>query len=66
MNQISISGCMLLIGLLCCVHGAAPRPFGWMRGEDIMGRTTAAPDNITRVVFPVGKDPDSAAQTVEE
>jgi len=57
---------MLLIGILCCVHGGAAKPFGSKRGEKFMGRRKVAPGNITRVMFPVAKDPGNATQIVRE
>eukprot|EP00253_Pinus_taeda_P007533 PITA_07533 len=54
-NGITILCCMLLLGILCCVHG-----------EKIMGQTVITPTNISSSEFPVGKIPAPAgvSQTV--
>ena len=65
-NHISILGCMLLIGLLCCVHGETPKPFGSEPGDTIMGQTIMTPANISSFEFPVGKVPDGVSQTVHK
>jgi hypothetical protein len=64
-NQISILSCMLLIGILCCVHGGAAKPFGSKRGEKFMGRRKVAPGNATRM-FSVEKDPGNTKQIVQK
>jgi hypothetical protein len=56
---------MLLIGILCCVHGEAAKPFGSKRGEKFMGRRKVAPGNVTRM-FSVEKDPGNTKQIVQK
>eukprot|EP00253_Pinus_taeda_P023294 PITA_23294 len=66
-NQNSILRCMLLIGILRCVHGGAPIPFESKYGEKFMGRKIVeAPGNISRSTFSVEKDESNAAKIVQE
>lgn len=65
-NQISILCCMLFIGILHCVHGGEPRPFGSKHVQKFMGRKIEAPGNITRSMFHVDKDESNEAKIVEE
>eukprot|EP00253_Pinus_taeda_P013739 PITA_13739 len=66
-NQISILRCILLIGILRCVHGGAPKPFESKYGERFMGRKIVeAPGNITRSTFPVENDESNGEKIVQQ
>lgn len=65
-NQISILSCILLLGIICCIHGRESKAFGSNRGEKFMERAKLAPGIIKGVKFAVEKDPANVAQIDQE
>jgi len=65
-SQISILSCIILIGIICCVHGRESKPFGSKRGDNFKERRKVSPININGVKFPVEKNPAKVPQTVQE